>query len=341
MVKEKVYYFIFAFISMCLSYGETLSTPTSYFTDFEDESVQSHFIPSGIAGVDYVTPDNNRIHSFVDGALILESGYSSRLGVALVSGGAQSEHEVNINGSSPGYPFGIYTNTVIKMTYSLTVPETYLHTNTIVKVISRKIAKRGNEIEHGPCTYRQPYYSAEYDGENFQICEYTYSPANEFLYENTRVIASAPAKTATADGVYVITLTTIGGDDAGGTGVDTEPCMLSATLKYNNELLASISGVDNPFDWTNGPEISVGKDYIPQFNPTADWNRGTWSYSGGDWEHYTSWKMTNSDIRLPGWNAISMQHKAKIGGKKHGIRIASYSVKEVNPINPATCIFLK
>ena len=65
--------------------------------------------------------------------------------MALVSGGAQSEHEVNINGSNPGYPFGIYTNTVIKMTYSLTVPETYLHTNTIVKVISRKIAKRGNE----------------------------------------------------------------------------------------------------------------------------------------------------------------------------------------------------
>ena len=109
------------------------------------------------------------------------------------------------------------------------------------------------------------------------LCYYV----NEFLYENTRVIAGAPAKTATADGVYVITFTTIGGDAAVGTGVDTEPCMLSATLKYN------------------------------------------------------------SDIRLPGWNAISMQHKAKIGGKKQGIRITSYSVKEVNPINPATCIIIK
>ena len=328
------------FMSLSFCYSETTYDATSFYTDFEDSAVEDCIIPCCISESSYNGPSNNAEHIFADGKLLMHAAWNSTVSMALVAGGQQATKECTVGKDLPQeYAYGIYSNTVVTMSYQLSRPNDYYHTNMYAYIISRKTNKYNSDKVYGPHPYRQPFYQARYDGLNLQICEYTYYADNQFFPNKYRVIASVPAETDTKDGIYTIKFTTIGGGDGDGVGNNTEPCYLAATLKYNGKFVAGVSAVDNPFDWGVGPEISG--DYTPEYNPQADYNRGAWTYAGGEWERQYSWKMGNSDIRLPGWIAIGIQPKFQIGMTKNGIYVDSLKVEQAYPFSNATLIIFK
>ncbi|MBQ8570901.1 MAG: hypothetical protein IJ444_05285 [Kiritimatiellae bacterium] len=341
------------FIILCLisviSLAETKFDSLSYWTNFDDEDVKDDFVPCSVAEDKYPGPSTNARHSFEDGVLLMESAYDKKVAVALIEGGAQSEEEVliqhvhemvdgkEVEKSIIGKPFGVYTNTVIQMSYELTIPNTYLHTNHLVYVVSRKGSSVENPLAKdqydGPHSYRVPFYRAQYNGKTLSICEYTFfNYADNPAFEgNVRVLASAPATTETADGTYTIKFTTMGGYDGDNNGIGGQPCNLYAELRYAGKLIAKVSAVDYPFNWNSGPEVSG--DYVPQFDPTGD--SGTypiWTHAGGEWERRTARDVQhpNTDIRIPGWTTIGIIPITKIGGTKHGIKVTNFSVSNID-----------
>lgn len=341
------------FIILCLisviSLAETKFDSLSYWTNFDDEDVKDDFVPCSVAEDKYPGPSANATHYFENGKLVMESAYDKKVAVALIEGGAQSEEEVlithvhemvdgkEVEKSIIGKPFGVYTNTVIQMSYELTKPDTYQHTNHLVYVVSRKGSTVENPLASdqydGPHSYRVPFYRAQYDGKVFAIGEYTFQnyAGNDAFPNNVRILASAPATTETADGTYTIKFTTMGGYDGDNNGIGGQPCNLYAELRYNGKLIAKISAVDYPFNWKSGPEVSG--DYVSIYDPTGDSGRyPVWTNAGGEWERRTARDVQhpNSDIRIPGWTTIGMMPITKIGGTKHGIRVTNFSVSNID-----------
>lgn len=336
-------------LSSVLVFAETRFDSLSYWTDFSGDEVLEDFVPCSVAEDKYPGPSANATHYFENGKLVMESAYDRKVAVALIEGGAQSEEEVliqhirvvedgvEVEKSITGYPFGIYTNTVVQMSYQLTIPETYQHTNHLVYVVSRKGSTVANPLASdqydGPHSYRVPFYRAQYDGKVFAIGEYTFQnyAGNVAFPNNVRILASAPAPTETADGTYTIKFTTMGGYDGDNNGVGGQPCNLYAELRYNGKLIAKISAVDYPFNWRTGPEISG--DYESVYDPTGDSGRyPVWTNAGGEWERRTARDVQhpNSDIRIPGWTTIGMMPINKIGGTKHGIKVDTFSVSHID-----------
>lgn len=346
-------YIIFSFLCFSLAvFAETKFDSLSYWTNFDDEDVKDDFVPCSIEESKYPGPSANATHYFKDGMLYLEVAYDKKAAVALIEGGAQSKEEVliqhvhemvdgvEVEKSIMGYPYGIYTNSVIQMNYELTIPDSYQHTNLYVYVVSRKNATTGDNF--GPHSYRIPYYKARYDGSYLEICEYTYYPTekecNNQGYSgyfqnprNVRILARVPASTESASGTYTLKFITMGGYDGENNGSGGQPCNLKAEIDYNGQPLATVSAVDYPYNWNKGPEVSG--DYVPVMDPTGDNNRyPIWTYTGGEWERATlrDAQHANTDIRVPGWCALGIIHKTKISGTKHGIKVRNFSVSNID-----------
>jgi hypothetical protein len=346
---------VFALASV-VALAETKFDSLSYWTNFDDEDVKDDFVPCSIEESKYTGPSANATHYFKDGMLYLEAAYGLKASVALIEGGAQSEDEVlitqvtemvdgkNVEKPIMGYPYGIYTNTVIQMSYELTIPDSYQHTNLYVYVVSRKNATTGSNF--GPHSYRIPYYKARYDGSYLEICEYTYYPTEEECNDqgysgyfqnprNVRILARVPASTDSAEGTYTLKFITMGGYDGDDNGLRGQPCNLTAEIKYNGQHLASASAVDYPYNWEKGPDVSG--NYVPEFKPTANHGDPLWTYTGGEWERATKRDLEstnknewNTDIRIPGWCALGIIHKKGVGSTKHGIKVTNFSVSNID-----------
>lgn len=350
-------YIIFSFLCFSLAvFAETKFDSLSYWTNFDDEDVKDDFVPCSIEESKYPGPSANATHYFKDGMLYLEVAYDKKAAVALIESGAQSEEEVliqhvhemvdgvEVEKSIMGYPYGIYTNSVIQMNYELTIPDSYQHTNLYVYVVSRKNATTGSNF--GPHSYRIPYYKARYDGSYLEICEYTYYPTEKECNaqgysgyfqnpRNVRILARVPASTDSAEGTYTLKFITMGGYDGEDNGSGGQPCNLKAEIDYNGQPLATVSAVDYPYNWEKGPEVSG--NYVPEFKPTANHGYPLWTYTGGEWERATKRDLEstnkderNTDIRVPGWCALGIIHKEGIGGTKHGIKVRNFSVSNID-----------
>lgn len=306
----------------------TTWSDTHYATDFM-EDVSTHFCDAAIIEWRYSSDTNasdsaytiHNGHSFASGSLTLYGRYGNGANLALITGGAQSQTLVPVGNNGTNYydyAHGIFTNSVISMTYSLYNPEEPDHTDITVRLAARKNDTPPHQDTIGPYPYRVPHYVASYDGVRLSVGEWTYSNGAP-----VREIAGVDAGVSTNTSTFTLVFSVSGGDDDGGSGNGT-PCLLAAKLYENNILVTETSGQDNPYDWTLGPELP---DTV--FKPTGDYNNGEWRPYAGDWDDHQSWSRGNHDIRLPGWIVISSRQAS--AGSYQGIVISDFAVNPPPP----------
>lgn len=318
----------FAGVLSPIVHSATTWSDTHYSTDFADD-VSSHFCDGAVMEWFYNSnPDGSSYsthngHVFAPGSLTLYGRYQNGANLALVTGGTQSPTLVTVGNDGTNcydYAHGIFTNSVISMTYSLFNPLQPDHTDIAVRLAARKNDIPPDQNNVGPYPYRVAHYVASYDGTRLSIGEWTYkagAPAREIAGIDVRIGSNAST--------FKLTFSVSGGDDDGGSGNGT-PCLLAAEFFENGVLLASTSGQDNPYDWTLGPEVPGSV-----FNPTGDYGNGTWDPYAGDWDDYQSWSRGNHDIRLPGWILVSARQVIKTGTFQ-GIVVSKIAVNPPPPV---------
>jgi hypothetical protein len=323
----------------------TIRSADAYQTDFDD-NVAADFCGGAIMESSYnPTPGGNlntshATNAFLSGYARLSARYANPVYLALVAGGAQSPTLVSVgnvpNGSGGktniyNYASGIFSNSLTKLTYSLyTASGTINHTNLTVYVASRKNDTPADAGSIGPYPYRVPHYLAWYNGRRLSLGEWTFLPGAAL-----REIAGADISAASSSSTFVLTLSVVGGNDAGGIAANGKPCKLSAELRENGRRLASVRGQDQSYNWSLGPE---GPGSV--FSASGDYNFGSWSPYAGDWDDSQSWGRGNHDIRLPGWTVFGFKPIMNIGTFQ-GIDVQALSVTQPPRALLATMILIR
>jgi len=315
---------VVVFCRVCRVDAETTATSVRYYTNFSDDR-SADFCDAALGDDRYSSYSGttlsyfsaNANHEFAAGYMRLYGKYALSMSQALKAGGGQwvdandDPQDVTVgedaNGAILEPAYGVFTNAQVSMTYQLYNPLQPDHTDINVRLGLRK--------QNSPYLYRNPVYYIEYNGVRLSIKEYTY------VYGvNTREIAGTNITISANSSIFKIVATMNGGNDNNGVISGADPVQFTAEFWEGGSKLASLSGSDNPFDWSNGPELSGAV-----FNPAGDYGNGAWNPYAGDWTTSQSWSRGNRDISMNGWIVIYCK-QAINSGTWQGITVTELDV---------------
>ena len=343
----------------------TIREPDRYYTDFRDTSVTNDFCIGAMARFYSYSfkAGMETVFNPAAGTMMLQTLEGRPVGVALVSCGKQWNppevvvgRDIVLNQDITGEPYGVFRDTVATATYSIQYPTSSaglanfnLHTNINIMLFARKsMQPDGNNLVASPYANRRHHYFTLYDGKRFALCEYTGSGSG-----NYREIAAQDIAISDNKSLFKVRISVKGGSD-GIMGVtsgnwwqtDESPAEMEAHFWENGNLIASLSGRDNPFNWYTGPEPS--EDY--SFDPAGDWNNGSWTNKFNNSNYPADWWSPNSlgryrnnrSISTEGWTGIVY---APGGGSSFNAgntaKIFVHSFEVVPSLTQPTLLFLK
>jgi len=315
----------------CVLRAATISNATHYQTDFAG-SVSNDFCDGSIMEWPYnshpdgwpYTPHSG--HEFADGSLSLYADYGGDAFQALIAGGEQSPTLVPVGHDGDlirDYAYGLFSNTVVEMTYTLYNPiPASNHTDVCAYIAARKNDSPANTNDVGPFWYRSPHYLAWYDGVRLSVGEWSFK-----YLAPPREIVGVDVTAGSGSSAFKLVLSVDGGDDNGGVLAGATPCEVAAEIWENGTQLARAAGEDDPYDWSNGPEVTG-----TTFDAGGDYGYGAWNPYAGDWDDAQSWSRGNHDIRLTGWIVIGMKNTIS-DAPFRGIVVTALSVRPPGPLS--------